>query len=95
MQRTLYSYIICITAFVCSLACPRLLAAEECAPGNCVGQRIAAGLLERGVSARTTLVNTGPGFVTHGSVGQLRALCGLDGASLYQKALEVCGHGNG
>ena len=28
MQRTLYSYIICITAFVCSLACPRLLAAE-------------------------------------------------------------------
>ena len=73
----------------------RLLAAEECAPGNCVGQRIAAGLLERGVSARTTLVNTGPGFVTHGSVGQLRALCGLDGASLYQKALEVCGHGNG
>lgn len=72
----------------------RLLTAEECAPGNCVGQRIAAGLLERGVSARTVLVNTGPDFVTHGSVAQLRALCGLDGASLYKKALEVCGHGN-
>lgn len=72
----------------------RLLTAEECAPGNCVGQRIAAGLLERGVSARTVLVNTGPDFVTHGSVAQLRALCGLDGASLHKKALEVCGHGN-
>lgn len=72
----------------------RLLTAEECAPGNCVGQRIAAGLLERGVSAQTVLVNTGPDFVTHGSVAQLRALCGLDGASLYKKALEVCGHGN-
>lgn len=72
----------------------RLLTAEECAPGNCVGQRIAAGLLERGISAQTVLVNTGPDFVTHGSVAQLRALCGLDGASLYKKALEVCGHGN-
>ena len=72
----------------------RLLVAEEAAPGNCVGQRLAAGLLEQGIAARMALVNTGPGFVTHGSVNQLRALCGLDGASLYKKALEVCGHGN-
>lgn len=68
--------------------------AEEAAPGNCVGQRLAAGLLERGIAARMALVNTGPSFVTHGSVNQLRALCGLDGASLYKKALEVYGHGN-
>ena len=73
----------------------RLLVAEEAAPGNCVGRRLAAGLLERGISARLALVNTGPGFVTHGSVAQLRALVGLDGESLYHKALEVCGHGNG
>ena len=72
----------------------RLLVAEEAAPGNCVGQRLAAGLQERGISAQLAMVNTGPGFVTHGSVGQLRALCGLDGASLYKKALEVCRHGN-
>ena len=72
----------------------RLLAAEEAAPSNCVGQRIAAGLLERGISARLALVNTGAGFVTHGTVDQLRQQCGLDGASLYQKALEVCGHGD-
>lgn len=72
----------------------RLLVAEEAAPGNCVGQRLAAKLLERGVAAKVAMVNTGPGFVTHGPVSQLRTLCGLDGASLYKAALEVCGHGN-
>ena len=72
----------------------RLLVAEEAAPGNCVGQRLAAKLLERGVAAKVAMVNTGPGFVTHGPVSQLRTLCGLDGASLYKTALEVCGHGN-
>ena len=72
-----------------------LLTAEEAAPGNSVGQRLAAGLLERGISAKAAQVNTGPGFVPHGSVEQLRALCGLDGASLYKKALEVCGNGDG
>lgn len=72
----------------------RLLVAEEVASGNCVGQRLAADLLERGISARVAFVNTGSGFVPHGSVSQLRTLCGLDGTSLYQKALEVCGHGH-
>ncbi len=72
----------------------RLLAAEEAAPGNCVGSRLAAALAERGIAARIALANTGPGFVTHGAVAQLRALCGLDGESLYHKALEVCGHGD-
>ena len=72
----------------------RLLVAEEAAPGNCVGQRLTAKLLERGVAAKVAMVNTGPGFVTHGPVSQLRTLCGLDGASLYKTALEVCGHGN-
>jgi len=72
----------------------RLLVAEEAAQGNCVGQRLAANLLEQGVAAKVAMVNTGPGFVTHGPVSQLRTLCGLDGASLYKTALEVCGHGN-
>ena len=72
----------------------RLLVAEEAAQNCCVGQRLAAGLLERGVAAKVAMVNTGPGFVTHGPVAKLRALCGLDGESLYHKALEVCGHGN-
>ena len=72
----------------------RLLVAGGGAPGNWVGQRPAAKLPERGVAAKGAMVNTGPGFVTHGPVSQLRTLCGLDGASLYKAALEVCGHGN-
>lgn len=39
------------------------------------------------------LANTGHAFVTHGTVPQLQRLCGLDGASLYHRALEVCRHG--
>ncbi|WP_335342143.1 1-deoxy-D-xylulose-5-phosphate synthase [Pseudoflavonifractor phocaeensis] len=71
----------------------RLLMAEEAAGGS-VGKRLAAGLLERGITARVAYVNTGDGFVTHGGVEQLRTLRGLDGASLYKKAREVCGHGD-
>lgn len=72
----------------------RLLSAEDSAAGGCVGQRIASGLLEQGVCPkRMALVNTGNAFVTHGSVPQLWRQCGLDGESLYHKALEVCGHG--
>ena len=74
----------------------RLLVAEESTKANCVGQRIAAGLLLNEVPVqRAALVNVGDGIVPHGAVGQLRKLCGLDGESLYHKALEVCGHGDG
>ena len=74
----------------------RLLTAEECAPANSVGRRLAAGLLMRGTRVkRLALADTGPGFVTHGAIAQLRRLCGLDGESLYRRALEVCGDGGG
>ncbi len=74
----------------------RLLVAEECAPSNSVGMRLSAGLLARGVPVkRLALADTGPSFVTHGTVEQLRRLCGLDAGSLYQRALEVCGCGDG
>ena len=72
----------------------RLLCAEESAHAGCVGQRVAAALLEYGAAVKkVALVNLGKGLVTHGAVSQLRALCGLDGEHLYQKALEVCGYG--
>ena len=72
----------------------RMLCAEESALPGCVGQRLAAAVLEHGVPVeRMALVNLGQGFVTHGTVSQLRELCGLDGEHLYQKALEVCGYG--
>ena len=72
----------------------RLLVAEDVTQANCVGQRIAAMLLQEGVLLRgMELVNLGRTFVTHGTVPQLQQLCGLDGASLYQRAKEVCSRG--
>ena len=72
----------------------RLLVAEESAEMGGIGQRIAAGLLAAGIPAQgLALASTGRGFVTHGTIPQLRRLCGLDGESLYHRAREVCGHG--
>ena len=72
----------------------RLLVAEESAEMGGIGQRIAAGLLAVGVPVQgLALASTGRGFVTHGTIPQLRRLCGLDGESLYHRAWEVCGHG--
>ena len=74
----------------------RLLAAEDSAPSNSVGNRLAAAAARAGIPLKgLALADTGPGFVTHGTVQQLRHYCGLDGESLCRKALEVCGHGNG
>ena len=74
----------------------RLLAAEECTPANSVGRRLAAHLLAKGIPVKgIAFADIGPGFVTHGTTAQLRRLCGLDGESLYRKAWEVCGNGNG
>ena len=72
----------------------RLLVAEESAEMGGIGQRIAAGLLAAGIPVQgLALASTGRGFVTHGTIPQLRRLCGLDGESLYHRAREVCGHG--
>lgn len=72
----------------------RLLVAEECVDAGCVGRRIAAELTLRGVSGvRVALVNLGDRFVQHGTVAELRALCGIDGASIARRALEVLDRG--
>ena len=72
----------------------RLLVAEECAAPGCVGSRLATGLMEQGIPVKAfALQNTGRQFVTHGTLSQLRRLCGLDGESLYHKAMEVCADG--
>ena len=69
----------------------RLLVAEECAEQGCVGIRALAALEEAGVEARTMLVNCGRGYVTHGSVAQLKKSLGLDRDSLFRRAMEVLG----
>lgn len=72
----------------------RLLVAEDVMDANCVGRRLAAELALAGTpAAHTVLCNLGSSFVTHGSVAELRKLCGLDGESLCRKALEVCKYG--
>ena len=71
-----------------------LLVAEECGSPGCAGHQIAAKLLETGMVPNTlTLVNLGEQFVPHGTVDQLRKLCGIDAASIVQKAWEVLGRG--
>ncbi len=72
----------------------RLLVAEDSVEMNCVGKRIVSALAEAGVVPDIiSLHNLGPGFIPHGSVGQLRKLCSLDAGSLCSKAKEVCVRG--
>jgi 1-deoxy-D-xylulose-5-phosphate synthase len=70
-----------------------LLVAEDCVASGSVGERLTARLEQAGIPAKTALCNTGSEFTTHASVAQLRKLLALDGAGLYQKAMEVLGHG--
>ena len=78
----------------CAKRTGALVVAEECVDAGCVGRRIAAELTLRGVGGvRMALVNLGDRFVQHGTVAELRSLCGIDGASICKKALEVAAHG--
>ena len=61
---------------------------------GCVGRRLAGELTLRGMcGVRLALVNLGERFVQHGTVAELRQLCGIDGASICRRALEVMEHG--
>ena len=82
------------TLAACAKKTGRLVVAEECVDAGCVGRRIAAEFALRGVSGvRLALVDLGDRFVQHGTVAELRALCGIDGASIARKALEVMDRG--
>lgn len=68
----------------------RVLVAEECVEAGSVGQRLAAQLALRGVCPKSlTLCNVGDGFVTQGSVQELRKLCGLDEESIAAAAKKA------
>ena len=83
------------TVSACAQKTGILLVAEECMDTGCVGRRVAAELALRGVNGgiKLALVNLGDRFVQHGTVAELRALCGIDGASIAHKALEVMANG--
>ncbi len=71
----------------------RLLTAEDCVANGSVGQKLAAGLEERGIPAKTALCSLGMRFLPQGSVDQLMAFAGLDSAGLYRRAKEICTDG--
>ena len=78
----------------CAQKTGRLVVAEECVDAGCVGRRIAAEFALRGVDGvKLALVNLGDRFVQHGTVAELRQLCGIDGASIVRRAGEVMGRG--
>ena len=82
------------TVAACVRKTGRLVVAEECMDSGCVGRRIAGELALRGLAGvRLALVNLGDRFVQHGTVDELRQLCGIDGASICRRVLEVMEHG--
>lgn len=71
-----------------------LLIAEECAASGCIGGQIACALMQEGLMPKSfTMLNLGDQFIPHGTVPQLRRLCGIDGESIAKKALEVLERG--
>ncbi len=70
----------------------RVLVAEECADQGCIGRQLAAEFALAGVRVKSLILcNTGDGFVPHGSVDDLRRLCGLDGKTIAHRAKEALG----
>lgn len=71
-----------------------LVVAEECMDAGCVGRNLAAEFALKGVrSVNLVLVNLGDRFIQQGTVAELRQLCGIDGASICRRTLEVMGRG--
>ena len=70
-----------------------LLVAEDCMAEGCVGQRLAAALEQRQISAKLCLINCGTQFVPHGALSCLKRDLNLDGEGIARKALEVLGRG--
>lgn len=69
--------------------CELLLCAEEAEASGSVGMRVAALLQRNGISVRLLCADTGGGFIPHGSVPELRKLCGLDADSLVVRIKEA------
>lgn len=72
----------------------RLLTVQECATMGSPAQGLLAAAAAHGLLLQGTgICSCGEGFVTHGTVPQLRALCGLDEEGILKKAREVMAHG--
>ncbi|MDY3013826.1 MAG: 1-deoxy-D-xylulose-5-phosphate synthase [Evtepia sp.] len=72
----------------------RLLVAQECVSMGAPGEGLLAAAALEGIQLKASAVcSCGERFVPHGTIPQLRSLCGLDAVSLYEKAREVAVYG--
>lgn len=72
----------------------RLLVAQECVSMGAPGEGLLAAAALEGIQLKASAVcSCGESFVPHGTIPQLRSLCGLDAVSLYEKAREVAVYG--
>lgn len=68
----------------------RLIVLEDCVSTGCVGQSLAAALMEAGSMPKAVrLMNLGDRFVTHGTVNQLYEALGIDGPTVAKTAKEL------
>jgi len=66
-----------------------LVCVEEVASLGCIGSLVAALLEQNAMPMNVRLLNTGDGFITHGSVECLRKLCGIDCDSIVRTVKEL------
>jgi len=67
----------------------RLVVAEDCCSGGCLGERIAARLLACGLVPALQLVNLGEQFIPHGKVNELYQRYGVDPQGIADRAMEI------
>jgi len=67
----------------------KIIICEDVCNKGCVGEKIAAILINKRIKADVTLLNTGDDFVSHGAVSKLRAVCGIDADSIYERIMEA------
>lgn len=69
----------------------RLIVVEDVCDFGCVGGQILASLAGGTGEISVRLLNLGDGIVTHGSVDELRRVCGIDAEAVVKNAKELCG----
>ena len=73
----------------------KLIVAEEVCAFGSVGSQILASLAGSGIAFRSELLDLGDGIVTHGSVSELRKLCGIDAETIAARAVSLVKGGEG
>ena len=66
-----------------------VLVAEDCVSGGCVGEKIAARLLEAGEDPQFKMINLGRRFIPHGKVDELYHKYGIDAQAIAEAAQDM------